>query len=76
MGGMFSVYMEPDRVQKPDPNVLEFEKIMIKSELKGSNFGRTWLNGMLTPKTRTPLDRVFCFLSIIYIYAPTPLIFF
>jgi hypothetical protein len=26
-----------------DPEVLEFEKIVIKPESKGSNFGRSWL---------------------------------
>jgi hypothetical protein len=39
---MFSVYLEPDPVQKPDLKVLELEKNMIKPDSKGSNFGRTW----------------------------------
>jgi hypothetical protein len=37
-------------VQKPGLEVLEFEKKVIEAELKGSNFGRTWLK----PQPREP----------------------
>jgi hypothetical protein len=33
--------MKLDLVQKPGPKVVEFEKNVIESELKGSNSGRT-----------------------------------
>jgi hypothetical protein len=35
--------MEPDPVEKPGSEVLEFEKNVIEPDPTGSNFGITWL---------------------------------
>ncbi len=37
------MYMEPDPVEKPGSEVLEFEKNVIEPDPTGSNFGITWL---------------------------------